>query len=287
MSRPHRFWNMYFTAAVSVALVLCLVGMECVLLLSAGTLMHRMKENMTITAVLTEDADSASCARFEKMLSVADYCSDFRYISSEEALQEHIRSLGEDPSAFLGYNPLAASYEIHPSVAYAHPDSLAVIESHLSALPYIEQVLYQRDLATLMNSNVSRASIVLLLVAVALLIISIVLITNTIRLQIYSKRFLINTMTLVGATPWAIKSPFVWRYLLIGTIASLVAMAVVAGVVYYVNVRLGILLFALTWQNILFVAGVILLSGILITLISSLIATGRYVRMSVDTMYEI
>ena len=151
MSHPHRLWNMYITAAISVALVLCLVGMECVLLLSAGTLMHHMKENMSFTAVLTEDADSASCARFEAMLSAADYCSDYRYISSEEALQEHIESLGEDPAAFLGYNPLAASYEIHPSAEYAHPDSMAVLEARLTALPYIDQVIYQRDLAKLMN----------------------------------------------------------------------------------------------------------------------------------------
>lgn len=287
MSRPHRFWNMYLTAAVSVALVLCLVGMECVLLLSAGTLMHRMQENVALTAVLTPDADSASCARFEAMLSAADYCSDYRYISSEEALQEHIQSLGEDPVAFLGYNPLSASYEIHPSAIYAQPDSMEVLEARLSSLPYVEQVMYQRDLVKLMNNNVSRVSVVLLIVSVALLLIAIVLITNTIRLQIYSKRFLINTMTLVGATPWAIKSPFVWRYILIGTLASFLAMGVVAGVVYYVNVHLGVLLFALTWQNIAFVAGVILFSGVLITLISSLIATGRYVRMSVDTMYEI
>lgn len=287
MSRSHRFWNMYLTAAVSVALVLCLVGMECVLLLSAGTLMHRMKENMALTAVLTADADSASCARFETMLSAADYCSDYRYISSDEALKEHIEALGEDPAAFLGYNPLAASYEIHPSAAYAHPDSMAVLETRLSSLPYIDQVIYQRDLVKLMNSNVSRVSVVLSVVALALLVIAVVLITNTIRLQIYSKRFLINTMTLVGATPWAIKSPFIKRYLLIGTIAALLAMAVVAGVVYYINIRLGILLFTLIWQNIGFIAGVILLSGVLITLISSLIATSRYVRMSLDTMYEI
>ncbi len=287
MSRSHRFWNMYLTAAVSVALVLCLVGMECVLLLSAGTLMHRMKENMALTAVLTADADSASCARFETMLSAADYCSDYRYISSDEALKEHIEALGEDPAAFLGYNPLAASYEIHPSAAYAHPDSMAVLETRLSSLPYIDQVIYQRDLVKLMNSNVSRVSVVLSVVALALLVIAVVLITNTIRLQIYSKRFLINTMTLVGATPWAIKSPFIKRYLLIGTIAALLAMAVVAGVVYYIDIRLGILLFTLTWQNIGFIAGVILLSGVLITLISSLIATSRYVRMSLDTMYEI
>ena len=123
---------MYITAAISVALVLCLVGMECVLLLSAGTLMHHMKENMSFTAVLTEDADSASCARFEAMLSAADYCSDYRYISSEEALQEHIESLGEDPAALApaADRPLGA----HPAPPpYGGPERLALCLSWNSA----------------------------------------------------------------------------------------------------------------------------------------------------------
>lgn len=278
---------MYLTSVVSVMLVLSLVGLECVLLLSAGTLMRRIQENMTLTVVLNEGMDSVSQARFESMLAVADYCSDYRYISSEEALQEHIRTLGEDPVAFLGYNPLTASYEIHPSAEYAHPDSMTVIENRLTSLPYVDKVIYQRDLVELMNSNVSQASIALLIVAVVMLLIAFVLITNTIRLQIYSQRFLINTMTLVGATPWAIRSPFVKRYVAMGAVAAVVAMAVVAGIVYYVHMHLGVALFAYTWQNILFVAGVILLSGLLITLFSALVATNKYIRMNIDTMYEI
>ncbi len=281
---------MYLTAAVSVTLVLCLVGLECVLLLSASSLLRRMQENVTITAVLSDNVeatDSVTLARFEAMLSVADYCSDFRYISSADALEEHIATLGEDPSLFLGYNPLSASYEIHPTAAYACPDSMSVIELRLTSLPYVERVLYPQDLVRLMNSNVSRVSIALLVVGIALLLIAFVLISNTIRLQIYSQRFLINTMTLVGATAWSIKSPFIRRYVGMGALCALLAVGIVVGVVYYVNRHLGMLLFPYTWQNICFVVGALLLSGVLITLLASLLATSRYIRMNIDTMYEI
>ena len=287
MSRPHHLWNMYITAAVSVALVLCLVGVECVLLLSAGSLMKHVKENATITALLTNDADTIARQRFENMLAAADYCSSFRYISAEDALEEHIQTLGEDPSAFLGYNPLTASYEIHPAAQYATPDSISIVESKLLELPYIDKVLYQKNLVKMLNSNVSQAAIALLIIAAVLLLIACVLIVNTIRLQIYSKRFLINTMTLVGATPWTIKAPFVGRYMLLGTIAALLAIGALAGMMYYVQIHLGIVLFPLTWQNITFVVGTVFLAGLLITFFSSMIATGRYIRMNINTMYEI
>ncbi len=285
--RKHHFRNSYLTAAVSVSLVLCLIGLECVLLLSAGALVTRMRENMTITAVLTEEADSTQCARLEKILSSGESCSGYKYVSKEQALEEHIASLGEDPSAFLGYNPLSASYEIHPTDVYSHPDSLAVLAEQLQALPYVSEVIYPRDLADLMSSNVHELSLILLVVALVLLLVSMVLIVNTIRLQIYSKRFLLNTMTLVGATSWVTRRPFVLRNMFMGFISGLVALAVLSGVVYYVETRLGVLLFPLTWTNIAFVSAVVLLSGLLITLFASLIATGRYIRMDNNSLYEI
>ena len=287
MSHRHQLWNMYITAAVSVVLVLCLVGLECVLLLSAGSLMRHVKENVTITVLLKEDADTIARGRFEQMLSASTYCNGYHYISAEKALEEHIQTLGEDQSEFLGYNPLSASYEIHPNALYANPDSIRAIENRLRTLPYVDRVLYQKDLLQVLNSNVSQAAIALLIIAAILLLIACVLIVNTIRLQIYSKRFLINTMTLVGATPWTIKAPFVGRYMLLGAIASLAAIGVVAIVVYYVQIRLGIVLFPMTWLNISFVAGTIILAGLLITFFSSMIATGRYIRMNINTMYEI
>ena len=285
--RKHRFRNTYLTAAVSVALVLCLIGLECVLLLSAGSLITRMRENITLTAVLSPETDSIQCARLEQILTNSPACSSFQYVSQEQALEEHIASLGEDPSEFLGYNPLSASYEIHPSDTYSAPDSLAILAEHLEELPYVTEVIYPRDLADLMSSNVQEFSIILLAVALALLLISLALIVNTIRLQIYAKRFIINTMTLVGATSWVTRRPFVGRNMLMGFLSGLVALAILSGIVYYVEVRLGILLFPPTWQNIAFVSAVVLCCGLLITLLASLIATGRYIRMDNNSLYEI
>lgn len=285
--RKHRFRNSYLTSAISVSLVLCLIGLECILLLSAGSLITRMRENITLTAVLSNETDSTQCVRMETILSDSQRFSGYTYISSEQALEDHIRSLGEDPAAFLGYNPLSASYEIHPTDVYSAPDSLAVIAKELEALPFVTEVIYPRDLADLMSSNVHDFSLILLAVALALLLISMVLIVNTIRLQIYSKRFIINTMTLVGATSWVTRRPFVLRNMRMGALAALAALAVLSGLVYYVDFKLGILLFPLTWQNILFVSSIVLCSGLLITLFASLIATGRYIRMDNNSLYEI
>ena len=285
--RKHRFRNSYVTSAISVSLVLCLIGLESILLLSADSLITRMRENITLTAVLTSDADSTQCARLESVLKASDRCSAYKYVSAEEALEEHIRLLGEDPAKFLGYNPLSASYEIHPTDSYSAPDSLALLASDLEALPYVSEVIYPRDLADLMSSNVHEFSYILLAVALALLLISMVLIVNTIRLQIYAKRFLINTMTLVGATSWVTRRPFVLRNMVMGFIAGIVALTILGVVVYYVEFRMGMLLFPLTEQNIAFIAVVVLCSGLLITLIASLIATGRYIRMDNNSLYEI
>ena len=285
--RKHRFRNSYVTSAISVSLVLCLIGLESILLLSADSLITRMRENITLTAVLTSDADSTQCARLESVLKAGDRCSANKYVSAEEALEEHIRLLGEDPAKFLGYNPLSASYEIHPTDSYSAPDSLALLASDLEALPYVSEVIYPRDLADLMSSNVHEFSYILLAVALALLLISMVLIVNTIRLQIYAKRFLINTMTLVGATSWVTRRPFVLRNMVMGFIAGIVALTILGVVVYYVEFRMGMLLFPLTGQNIAFIAVVVLCSGLLITLIASLIATGRYIRMDNNSLYEI
>jgi cell division transport system permease protein len=221
------------------------------------------------------------------MLEASEGYSSFRYVSKEEALQEHIVSLGEDPTAFLGYNPLSASYEIHPSEQYSNPDSLAQEAERLESLPYISEVLYPRDLTDLMNRNVHDFSYILLGVALLLLLVSMVLIVNTIRLQIYSKRFIINTMTLVGATSWVTRRPFVLRNMLMGLIAGIVALIVLSGLVYYVEFEMGLFLFPITWMNVAFVCGVVLGSGLLITLFASLIATGRYIRMDNNSLYEI
>lgn len=287
MRKPHHFFNMYLTTTISVAMVLFLIGLECVLLLSANSLINQVKENTTVEIVFTPQAETSDFNRLQEMLKASDYCLDCRIISAEQALKEHIEYLGDDPSKFLGYNPLTASCEMHVKANYANNDSIAVIESKLTTLPYVEKVIYQKDLLSVLNRNINELSIVLLAVVVLLLFISLALIGNTIRLQIYAQRFLINTMKLVGATSWMIKAPILRKNMTMGFVAAILALGAVSAVYYYVNVHMGVQLFPLTWQNMLFVSGVIILIGLIITILASLFATGRYIRMKSNTMYEI
>ena len=278
---------MYFTTTISVALVLFLVGMECLVLLSAHELVRHVKENVVLSVVMKDDITNEEVERTKRLLTAAPYCLDYRFISREEALQEHIANLGEDPSVFLGYNPLTDAFEMRLQAAYAHSDSITQIESGLRNLPYVDKVVYQKDVVKVLDNNLSEIALVLLVVALALLIIALVLISNTIQLQVYSKRFLINTMRLVGATPWVIKWPFIRRNIFMGIEAGGLAIMLLAATYYYCQTRLGVVLFPLIWNNVVFVVATVLMIGVMITFLASLVATNRYIRMKISKMYEI
>lgn len=278
---------MYVTTTVSITMVLFLVGLVAMVTLSAHRMIEQVKHNVTLTIVLSADADSAEIVRCGTVLKAAPFCHECRYISREEALAEHVRSLGDDPSQFLGYNPLLASYEVNLSAGYANADSIAKVETQVARLPYVQQVMYQKDLVELLEHNVSQVTLVLTGLAVMLLLIAYVLIINTIRLHVYSHRFLINTMRLVGATPWVIKRPFVARSLRMGLWSALMALVLLAGLFYYVQYSMHIVLMPLTWVNIAIIAGIVLLTGEMLTLIGSLIAVNRYIRMDAERMYAI
>jgi cell division transport system permease protein len=280
-------FNMYFTTTVSIALVLFLVGLECLVLLSAHELMRHVKENVVLSIVLKDDNTTDEIDRTKRLLNAAPYVLEHRFISRDEALQEHIANLGEDPTAFLGYNPLTDAFEVRLQAAYAHSDSIAQIEKGLLNMPYVEKVIYQKDVVKVLDNNLNEIALILLAVALALLIIALVLISNTIQLQVYSKRFLINTMRLVGATPWVIKWPLLRRNIRMGFEAGLLALLMLAATYYYCQSRLGIMLFPLIWQNVTFIAATVLIIGMVITFMASWIATNRYIRMKTSKMYEI
>lgn len=280
-------FNMYFTTTISISLVLFLVGLECVVLMSAHELVRHVRENVVLTVVLSDMASQEDVARLDNLMQVAPYVNGSDYISREEALQEHIDNLGEDPQKFLGYNPLTDAFEVNLHAEYAQIDSIHVIEQSLLALPYVDKVIYQADIVKQLDSNLQEASLILLAIALALLVIALVLISNTIQLQVYSKRFLINTMRLVGATPWVIKWPFIRRNMLMGIEAACVALLMLAATYYYFVNRLGIRLFALTEQNIAIIIVAIVFVGWFITFFASLAATNRYIRMKTSKMYEI
>ena len=280
-------FNMYFTTTISISLVLFLVGLEYVVLMSAHELVRHVRENVVLTVVLSDMASQEDVVRFDNLMQVAPYANGSDYISREEALQEHIDNLGEDPQKFLGYNPLTDAFEVNLHAEYAQIDSIHVIEQSLLALPYVDKVIYQADIVKQLDSNLQEASLILLAIALALLVIALVLISNTIQLQVYSKRFLINTMRLVGATPWVIKWPFIRRNMLMGIEAACVALLMLAATYYYFVNRLGIRLFALTEQNIAIIIVAVVFVGWFITFFASLAATNRYIRMKTSEMYEI
>ena len=280
-------FNMYFTTTMSISLVLFLVGLECVILMSAHELIRHVRENVVLTIVLQEETTADELARMQRVMTSAPYALDVIYISKEEALQEHIDNLGEDPQKFLGYNPLTDAFEVHLNASYVQSDSVAQIEQQLLTLPYVDEVLYQEDVLKTLDKNLGEASLMLLVICVALLVIALVLISNTIQLQVYSKRFLINTMRLVGATPWVIKWPFIRRNIFMGLEAAILACGMLALAYYYCVNRLGIMLFALNTQNIVFLVSVVVLSGLTITFLASLAATNRYIRMKTNKLYEI
>lgn len=285
--KQHRFFTMYLTTTISVALVLCLVGLECVAVLGARNLIRNLRENFTLSVVMTDTADSTQISRLGQYLSLMDYVGQSVYVSKEQALEEHIEHLGEDPTQFLGYNPLRPSYEVHLKADYTNVDVLDSLTTELHALPMVEDVIYQQDVVKMLDTNVSEISLILVVVALVLLIMAMALIVNTIRLHIYSKRFLINTMRLVGATPWVIKAPIVKRNLLMGAEAGLLALLILGAVLYYFRMRLGMWIIEPTAINMTILACAVLIGGELITLLASLLATSRYIRMKIDKMYEI
>lgn len=285
--KRRRFFNMYLTTTISVAMVLLLVGMECVLLMSTHSFINRMREDMAITVVLSADGDTAIYHRFQNYLDAAPYCASYTFVSKQDALDEHIRQLGENPQDFLGYNPLMDSYDLHLKANYVCTDSIANVLSQLEQLPYVQKVNYQQDVIRVLDNNLSEMSVALMACAGILVLIAWVLIVNTIRLHVYSKRFLINTMRLVGATQWIIRAPFIRRSVRMGVEAAILSLVILAGMLYYVFNKLGVMLFTLNYQNILVLVGVVVSTGIVLTLLASLFATGRYVRMKIDKMYEI
>lgn len=283
--RKHRFFNTYLTAAISVALVLFLVGLECVLGLSASHLLREVKESTTLTVVLSDSTTAADSTRITAILKAAPFCKSAEYISKEAALLQHIEDLGEDPTAFLGYNPIRAALEVKVSADYVQADSLQKVETLLRNYEFVEQVTYPRVIVGFFSKNVGTISLALLIVAVILLIISIVLIVNTIRLTVYSRRFLIHTMKLVGATPWIIKGPIVRKSVWMGIWAAVLALLLLAAAVYFVFYRFGFWLFPLMWQNIVIICATVVVVGILMTFFSSVFAVNRYIRMKQDDLY--
>jgi cell division transport system permease protein len=280
-----RYQSSVFTTVVSITLVLLMVGLLALVVLHARKLSDYVKENIGFMVYLKADAPAEEVILLQRKLDGMPFVKTSRYIAPEEAARELTEELGEDFIGFLGYNPLPPSIDLRLKAAYGNIDSLRVIEHQLMAEPAVKEVFYQKSLVELINKNIRRISMVLLGFSGLLLLIAIALINNTIRLSVYSRRFIIRTMKLVGATRGFISRPFVWRGILKGLISAFLAIILLGVILYFLMQQVPemILLQDYTIYGIVF--GLVILTGVLLSWLSTLFAVRKYLRMKEDDLY--
>lgn len=279
--------SIHISSTVSMSLVLFLIGLVSLLYFVARDLSAFVKENINLSIVLDDGVNKAYIQRIDKYLTASPFTKSVEYVSKEDALKDHIASLGENPEDFLGYNPLKASLEVKLKAKYANTDSVKMIESKLKAFEHINQVAYQKDMVNLVNDNVSKISLVLLAIALVLLMVSVALINNTVRLGIYSNRFIINTMKLVGATPGFIRKPYLKSAFWGGLLASVISLIFMSALVYYGMLQFGMNILMIQPLTLITVSLIVIISGIVLTVVSTYFAVGRYLKMKTNDMYYI
>jgi cell division transport system permease protein len=282
-----RVFNARFNSIVSISLVLLLTGIMLFLGLIANRLSKHVKENITLSVIVDDEMFLPDAKMFQQRLETTPWAKTVQYIDKEQALKDLKENLGENPEDLLGSNPLLASFEIYLNADYANTDSIQVIEASLRKEKNVDDVLYRKDLIHLVNENVKRISVVLLVLAFFLTIISFSLIRNTVRLLIYSKRFLIRTMQLVGASNNFIRKPFLIENLWTGIVSAIVATTILAGLMAYVEQRLNGTLQLLDFGTMAVVFLTLLLFGLLIIISATWLAVTRYLKMSVSDLYYV
>ena len=260
------YFDMQFiTSSISTTLVLLLLGLVVFFVLAANNLSVYVRENINFSVLISDDMKETDILKLQKRLNNEPFVKETEYISKKQALKEQTEAMGTDPQEFLGYNPFTASIEIKLHSDYANSDSIAKIEKLIKRNTNIQDVLYQKDLIDAVNENIRNISLVLLALAVMLTFISFALINNTIRLAIYSKRFLIHTMKLVGASWGFIRRPFLKRNIWSGVLAAFIADTILMGAAYWLVSYEPELIRVITPEVMLLVSGAVLVFGVVIT----------------------
>ncbi len=282
------YFDMQFiTSSISTTLVLLLLGLVVFFVLAAHNLSIYVKENINFSILISDDMKESEILKLQKKLDKEAFVKETEYISKKQALREQTEAMGTDPQEFLGYNPFTASIEIKLHSHYANSDSIAKIEKLIKKNTNIQEVLYQKDLIDAVNDNIRNISLMLLGLAVILTFISFALINNTIRLAIYSKRFLIHTMKLVGASWSFIRRPFLRRNFWIGVLSAAVADGILWGAAYWLVSYEPELIRVVTPNVMLLVSVAVLVFGVLITWLCALLSINKYLKMKASTLYYI
>jgi cell division transport system permease protein len=277
----------FLTASISTSLVLLLLGMVVFFVLTADSLSTYVRENISFSVLLSDDMKEADALRFRQTLVDEPFVKEAVYISKDQALKEQTEAMGTNPAEFLGYNPFTASLEIKLNAAYAHPDSIPWIEQRIRENKLVMEINYPEDLLDTVNSHIRRLSLFLLGLAALLSLISFALINNTIRLTLYSKRFLIHTMKLVGASWSFIRRPFLLRNLCVGVLAAVLADAALMGMAHALLRYEPELIVLITPRSMSIVMASVAVFGLVITFLCAYISINKYLRMKANTLYYI
>ena len=277
----------FVTSCISTTLVLLLLGLVVFFVLAARNLSVYVKENINFSIVISDDMKERDILRLQKSLNGEPFVKSTEYISKKQALEEQTEAMGTDPQEFLGYNPFSASIEVKLKSDYANADSIAKIEKQIRKNTDIQDVLYQKELVDAVNDNIRMISFLLLGLAVILTMISFALINNMIRLSIYSKRFLIHTMKLVGASWSFIRRPFLRRNFWIGVLAAGLADGLLWAAATWLVEQEPELIKVITPEVMLLVSVAVLAFGVLITWLCAFFSVNKYLRMKAGALYRI
>ncbi len=283
--QKRRLISSYFSVVLSIALVLFLLGVLGLLVLNTKKLADHFKEQITLSVFLKDTAKPIEIDQLQKSLALAEHTKSATFISKEDAAEQYSEDIGENFQEFLGYNPLKNSIDVHLKAAFVSAEQVAEIAKDLDAKSYVEEVSYDKPLISLLNDNVRKISLWILIASAAFTVMAVLLINSSIRLSIYSKRFIIKTMQMVGATKKFIRKPFILKNIRLGMLGAFLALIALAVVLYYIDKNYPELkLFEdLIVLSSLF-AGVFLL-GVLISYISTFFATQRFLNLRTNDLY--
>jgi cell division transport system permease protein len=270
---------------LSIALVLFLLGVLGLLVLNTKKLADHFKEQITLSIFLKDNAKQVEIDQLQKSLVMAEYTKNATYVSKEEAAEQHSEEIGENFIDFLGYNPLKNSIDVQLKADFVSTDQIAAIAKEIETKGYVEEVSYDKPLIALLTDNVKKISFWILVVCAIFTFIAVLLINSSIRLSIYSKRFIIKTMQMVGATKTFIRRPFIWTNIKLGMLGALLALLVLGALLYYMDLNFPELNL---FQDGLFLVGLftgVFLLGVLISFISTFFATQRFLNLRTDDLY--
>ncbi|NLY23827.1 MAG: cell division protein FtsX [Bacteroidales bacterium] len=282
-----RFLNAKITSTISISLVLVLLGLTLLILFMGNGLSKYVKENMSFNVMLSAEVTDAQISAIRKNLDAEPFVKSSRFISKQEAKEQLIKELGDDPEELLGYNPALDCIEIFLHSEYANNDSIAVINKVIRQDNNVTDLLFQQEAIDLINNNLSKVMTVLLILAAVLLFISFTLIRNTIRLSVYSKRFIIHTMKLVGATGSFIRRPFVINNIITGIIAGVIADGIILLLITYFSKEYVSIGPIVTVTDLVIIFSAVVLLGVIISTVATAFAVNRYVKMRSDQLYYI